>query len=84
LGVTGAGPLGVITAVAVAILGLATAVVRNGVLAGTPQFIFCRRHVPSVMGMVCNNAMSVKVKVNLSGKANYSVWILVLSVLALA
>jgi hypothetical protein len=28
--------------------------------------------------------MSVKVKVNLSGKANYSVWILVLSVLALA
>jgi hypothetical protein len=36
LGVTGARPLGVITAVAVAILGLATAVVRNGVLAGTP------------------------------------------------
>ena len=35
--VVGAGPLGVITAVAVAILGLATAVVRNGVLAGTPQ-----------------------------------------------
>jgi hypothetical protein len=36
------------------------------------------------MGMVCNNAMSVKVKVNLSGKANYSAQILVLSVLALA
>ncbi|CAK9256235.1 unnamed protein product [Sphagnum jensenii] len=35
--IKGAGPLGVITAVAVAILGLATAVVRNGVLAGTPQ-----------------------------------------------
>jgi hypothetical protein len=46
--IKGAGPLGVITAVAVAILGLATAVVRNGVLAGTPQVLNCMTYASTL------------------------------------
>jgi hypothetical protein len=37
-----------------------------------------------VMGMECNNVMSVKAKASLSGKANCGAWILALSVLARA
>ncbi|KAH9548565.1 hypothetical protein CY35_11G094000 [Sphagnum magellanicum] len=37
--IKGAGPLGVITTVVVASIGLATTVVRNGVLAGTPHVL---------------------------------------------